>query len=167
MLRPSYSELMEILNEDKETDVKINSRYSIVIAAAKRARQIIDGAYYDEQDVMTDKAVSIAINEMLKGKIKIVPEGWEDGEFKESKQRQNVAISADVVIQEEGIIDYHDDLEDEIFEEDGRVKDFSFVADDLDTDETYGEADEYSEFDYEEDNIEMPLDEEDDYSGNS
>ena len=44
MLRPSYTELMNLLNEDSDMDNKITSRYSIVIAVAKRARQIIDGA---------------------------------------------------------------------------------------------------------------------------
>ena len=71
MLRPSYSELMSILNESNDVDSEITSRYTIVIAAAKRARQIIDGAepvcYAN-----TDKAVNIAVREMYEGKLKIV-----------------------------------------------------------------------------------------------
>jgi DNA-directed RNA polymerase subunit omega len=61
---------MEVLNNDQSMDNKITSRYSIVIAAAKRARQIIDGA---EPLIYTrsDKAVSIAVNEIYKRKIKI------------------------------------------------------------------------------------------------
>ena len=34
MLRPSYSELMEALNNDADVDTKITSRYIVVVAAA-------------------------------------------------------------------------------------------------------------------------------------
>ena len=43
MLHPSYTDLMKVVNsevEEGETPV-VNSRYSIVLATAKRARQII------------------------------------------------------------------------------------------------------------------------------
>ena len=46
MLHPSYSDLIEVANsgvEEGEHPV-VNSRYSIVIATAKRARQIVSGA---------------------------------------------------------------------------------------------------------------------------
>ena len=43
MLKPSYAELMEVLNKDTEEVSEITSRYTIVIAAAKRARQLIAG----------------------------------------------------------------------------------------------------------------------------
>lgn len=47
---------------------KINSRYSMVIACAKRARQISDGS---EVLVQCDsqKPVTIAINEIVEGKV--------------------------------------------------------------------------------------------------
>ena len=46
MLHPSYTDLIEAVNSDVEPGEQpvVQSRYSIVIAAAKRARQIIDGA---------------------------------------------------------------------------------------------------------------------------
>lgn len=71
MLRPSYSELMNLLNEVNETeDNEITSRYTIVMAIAKRARQIIDG-----QEALakadTDKAVSLAVAEMSEGKLRV------------------------------------------------------------------------------------------------
>ena len=49
MLHPSYTELMDAVNSEvKEGEQPIvSSRYSIVIAAAKRARQIIAGAEGD------------------------------------------------------------------------------------------------------------------------
>ena len=42
MLHPSYTDLMKVVNQDvEEGDTKIvNSRYSIVLATAKRARQL-------------------------------------------------------------------------------------------------------------------------------
>ena len=46
MLHPSYTDLMKVVNagvEEGETPV-VNSRYSIVMATSKRARQIIGGA---------------------------------------------------------------------------------------------------------------------------
>ena len=45
MLHPSYTELMEKINKEGETGEEpvINSRYSIVIATSKRAREIIGG----------------------------------------------------------------------------------------------------------------------------
>ena len=48
MLHPSYKEMIEKLNADANTDPEdaplVTSRYSIVLAAAKRARQMIGGA---------------------------------------------------------------------------------------------------------------------------
>ena len=72
MLHPSYSDLMEIIN-DRNDDLVIKSRYSIVIATAKRARQIIDG---EETLIKTKskftKPVTSAVNELYAGKIDIV-----------------------------------------------------------------------------------------------
>jgi DNA-directed RNA polymerase subunit omega len=70
MLRPSYTELMDIMNNEQAMDNKITSRYSIVIAAAKRARQLIDGAQALAA-ADSDKAVSVAVNEIYEGRIKI------------------------------------------------------------------------------------------------
>ncbi|MBR6329095.1 MAG: DNA-directed RNA polymerase subunit omega [Lachnospiraceae bacterium] len=80
MLHPSYSDLMAVVNadaEDAEHPV-INSRYSIVLATAKRARQIVSG---DEpmvsgvsRDGLPKKALSIAVEELLNGDVKILSE---------------------------------------------------------------------------------------------
>lgn len=74
MLKPSYAELMDILNNEAEDKDVITSRYTIVIAAAKRARQIISG-----DEPMTKgkegKPLSTAVEELAQSKIKIVPEG--------------------------------------------------------------------------------------------
>ena len=45
MLHPSYTDLMKVVNREVEPGEApvVNSRYSIVMATAKRARQIIAG----------------------------------------------------------------------------------------------------------------------------
>lgn len=76
MLRPSYSDLIEVLNsgiEPGEAPV-VQSRYSIVIAASKRARQLIDGAEPLVGGSYRKKSLSIAVEELYKGKVKILSE---------------------------------------------------------------------------------------------
>lgn len=80
MLHPSYTDLMKVVNQDVEEGATkvVNSRYSIVLATAKRARQIIDG---DEPLVPAkpgEKPLSIAINEVNNAKIKIVGKETEE-----------------------------------------------------------------------------------------
>ena len=75
MLHPSYTDLMKVVNsevEPGETPI-VNSRYSIVMATSKRARQIIGG---DDPLVCAKqiKPLSIAIEELNNSKIKIIPE---------------------------------------------------------------------------------------------
>ena len=75
MLHPSYSDLMKVVNsevEEGEAPV-VNSRYSIVMATSKRARQIISGeeAYVDAGN---KKPLSIAVEELNEGKIRILTE---------------------------------------------------------------------------------------------
>ena len=100
MLRPSYSELMDSINESKLVDSKVTSRYTIVLAAAKRARQIIDGAN-PLTYAPTDRAVSIAVKEMSEGKLVIkVKEDMLDGNYERKmkdqyRYRNIVAVSRD------------------------------------------------------------------------
>ena len=58
---------------DVETPV-INSRYSIVMATAKRARQIVDGDEPLIDYVEGDKPLSIAVEELNQEKIHILAE---------------------------------------------------------------------------------------------
>ena len=47
MIHPSYSELIQAINNNVEEDdntMMLNSRYSLVLATSKRARQLIAGA---------------------------------------------------------------------------------------------------------------------------
>lgn len=76
MLRPSYNDLMESVNSnvvDGEHPV-MNSRYGIVIATAKRARQIIAGAEVLVEDAEGKKPLSTAIDEIYKEKVHLVSE---------------------------------------------------------------------------------------------
>ena len=81
MLHPSYTDLMKVANSEVNETPVVNSRYSIVMATAKRARELIDGApalvYSDGK-----KPLSIAVEELDKGKIKILAED-ESGEDEE------------------------------------------------------------------------------------
>ncbi len=76
MIHPSYVELMEKVNENVEVGEEpvVNSRYTIVAATAKRARQIIDGAEPLINYNKGDKPLSIAVNELNDGAIKIINE---------------------------------------------------------------------------------------------
>ena len=79
MLHPSYSDLMKVVNsgvEEGETPV-VNSRYSIVMATPKRARQIVSGAepLVDERG---KKPLSIAVEELNEGKVRILSDDLEE-----------------------------------------------------------------------------------------
>ncbi len=74
MLHPSYSDLMKVVNSDVEPgEAKVvNSRYSIVMATSRRARQIIagDAPYVEAEE--GKKPLSIAVDELNQAKIKII-----------------------------------------------------------------------------------------------
>ena len=71
----SYVELMKVVNDEGEIGEEpvVNSRYSIVLATAKRARQIIAGAKPLIDDPVCNKPLSIAVEELYRGEVKIVP----------------------------------------------------------------------------------------------
>ena len=70
MLRPSYTDLLEVFNRETD-DITLGSRYTIVIAAAKRARQLVDHAEPLVDGIKVDKPVSVAVHELYQGKIKV------------------------------------------------------------------------------------------------
>lgn len=80
MLHPSYTDLMCVVNKDvEEGETKVvNSRYSIVMATAKRAREIIDGSMPLVDATEGDKPLSIAIAEMNQAKITVAGEEEEE-----------------------------------------------------------------------------------------
>lgn len=91
MLHPSYTDLINAVNSDVEPGEEpvVQSRYSIVIATAKRARQLIAG---EEAMVHSygKKPLSVAVEELYESKIKIISEDdseeEETGEIAESPE---------------------------------------------------------------------------------
>lgn len=81
MLHPSYADLINVVNSGVEEgeDPVVNSRYSIVMATSKRARQIIAGdeALVDDKG---KKALSVAVEELNQGKVRITSEDDEEEE---------------------------------------------------------------------------------------
>ncbi len=69
MLHPSYTDLMKVVNKDVEEGATkvVNSRYSIVMATAKRAREIRDDAV-KRDELLDTKTVSLAIDDIMNGK---------------------------------------------------------------------------------------------------
>ena len=74
MIHPSYVELMKVVNDGVEIGEEpvVNSRYSIVIATSKRARQIIDGAEPMVENPKCNKPLSIAVEEIMNSDVKII-----------------------------------------------------------------------------------------------
>lgn len=76
MIHPSYVELMKVVNDDVVIGEEpvVNSRYSIVCAAAKRARQLIDGSepMIEGRRAYGRKPLSIAVDEMFDGELRIL-----------------------------------------------------------------------------------------------
>lgn len=62
MLRPAISQI---------TSNKNDSAYSLVIAVAKRAREIAD-ELYEENEILEEKPVKTAVEEFASGKYKII-----------------------------------------------------------------------------------------------
>ena len=98
MLHPSYTDLMEVVNSDVEPGEQpiVQSRYSIVLATAKRARQIIGG---EEPLVRTRgkgiKPLSIAVDELYDSKIKILTD---EEAVEMAKEAEESAIRAEEIL---------------------------------------------------------------------
>lgn len=79
MLHPSYTDLMAVVNSEVEEGEQpvVQSRYSIVMATSKRARQIIAG---DSPMIVgaNKKPLSIAVEELYDGQLKIVSDDEEE-----------------------------------------------------------------------------------------
>lgn len=89
MLHPSYNDLMNVVNSDVEPGEHpvVNSRYSIVLATAKRARQLIAGS----QPLVAGnypQPLSVAIKELSTSAIKI------DTEEEAQAKREAAALAA-------------------------------------------------------------------------
>ncbi len=93
MIHPSYVELMQVVNNDQMEigeEPVINSRYSIVIATAKRARQIIGGDEPMIAKAAGRKPLSVAVQELYEGKVKIVGEDDNIQEITDKKRMTEI-----------------------------------------------------------------------------
>ena len=100
MLHPSYTDLMKLVNSEVETGEApvVNSRYSIVLATSKRARQLIDGV----QPLVKSKCpkpLSTSIEELSNSKIHILSEEEAaEIEARKAKEAQERAEEAESII---------------------------------------------------------------------
>ncbi len=104
MIHPSYTDLMQVINSGVEegNEPLVSSRYSVVLATSKRARQIIDGATPNVENGC-NKPLSIAVQEVYEGKVKILPE--------------NAAVEEEVYAFDEELSDAAEDVTEDIVEE--------------------------------------------------
>ena len=100
MLHPSYADLMKVVNSDvMEGDAPVvSSRYSIVMATSKRARQIISGDEVLVENYEGRKPLSAAIEELNQAKIRILSEDEVFGEDSEENMDEDTdTVSEDSV----------------------------------------------------------------------
>lgn len=116
MIHPSYTELIDKINSGVEPGDEpiVQSRYSIVIAAAKRARQIIAGeeAMNLDADIVT-KPLSQAVAELNEGIIHVMSEE----EFAEEQAKLD-AQKAELEAAREQLLEISEETEEESAEED-------------------------------------------------
>ncbi len=76
MLHPSYSELISAVNSGvaEGEEPVVNSRYSIVIATAKRARQLVAGEAPLVDADEKKKPLSVAVDELYNRQVRILSE---------------------------------------------------------------------------------------------
>lgn len=106
MIHPSYSELTQAINtnNDEDNTILVNSRYSLVIATSKRARQIIAGSEPLVPGAAGKKPLSVAIDELYKGKVKILAEKTEEEEEVTAQEPQEAAEeTSEETAQEESV----------------------------------------------------------------
>lgn len=69
MFQPTYGQIMKKVNEENGEET-LTSRYSVVIAASKRARQIVDGAKVLVKS-NDEKPLTLAVDEIYDGDVKV------------------------------------------------------------------------------------------------
>lgn len=138
MLHPSYTELIAKANEGVEPgdEPVVQSRYSIVCATAKRARQLVDEANKNSDDIIVEgvaKPLSDAVMELDKGKIYIMTE--EEYADARNQMEEEVAerVAARIAAKEAAASMAALEKENSSEEEDDEVIDFD--SDDEDDDE--------------------------------
>lgn len=118
MLHPSYTDLMAVVNSEVEEGEQpvVQSRYSIVIAAAKRARQIIAGSQ-PLVDGKGKKPLSMAVEELYKGRVKVLGVDDRDEDDEKILELSNEVFDVSLEDDEEDIFDDEKDTEEDEDEE--------------------------------------------------
>ena len=129
MLRPTYNDLIDSMNKNREEgELEVQSRYSVVIASAKRARQIIDGDAPLIKAEEDRKPLSVAIEEISKNLVN-VEKGLDYEEepmnpTTEVEDYSRYALDEDLDDEEE--VDLDSEAEnDDYLQEDGEEDDYS------------------------------------------
>ena len=106
MIHPSYVEMIDKINadQDREDAPLVTSRYSIVLATARRARQIVSGVEafvncYDRNG-KARKPLSVAVDEFYEDKVHILPNRDEGKE--ESGSEDHLSVTEGIEVQEAG-----------------------------------------------------------------
>lgn len=92
MIHPSYVEMIDKINEeqDREDAPLVTSRYSVVLATARRARQLVSGAepYVSATDRYGKprKPLSVAVDEFYEDKVHILPKDQQSSEDEEAEE---------------------------------------------------------------------------------
>lgn len=115
MIHPSYKELIAKINEDVEPGEEpiVSSRYSIVMATAKRARQIIAKNQNLPVDEQVKKPLSEAVAELYDGRMKILPD------LPEEEQNQEISLDMSSVSYD---VNYGDEGENSDDDSDGETE---------------------------------------------
>ena len=139
MLRPTYNDLIDSMNKNREEgELEVQSRYSVVIASAKRARQIING---DAPLVKADegrKPLSVAIEEISKNLVNV----------EKGLDYEEEPMNPTTEVEDYSRYALDEDLDDEEEEElDSEAENDDYLQED-------GEEDDYSDGDYSSDSEE-------------
>lgn len=96
MIHPSYYELMDKINEENESEDApvITSRYSIVLATSKRARQLTSGAE-PKVHITSPKLLSVAVEEFYEGAVRIVGDD-SDAAAEEIPEMTDAVVSQEI-----------------------------------------------------------------------
>mgnify|MGYP000460625110 CR=1 FL=1 len=108
MLHPSYTDLMQLVNSEVESGEApvVNSRYSIVLATSKRARQLIDGVPAMSHP-SCPKPLSVAIDELNSSKIILSEEEAAAANARREAKKKEAAEMDEMVFS----LDEEDDVE--------------------------------------------------------
>ena len=108
---------MDVVNGEIEEgeDPVVQSRYSIVIASARRARQIIDGSEPLVANAAGKKPLSIAVEELYEGKVKILgsDESDDDDELTLDYNNDVLDLGLGEEVDEAKLFDDEDESEDD------------------------------------------------------